>query len=482
MSMRLVPVLVLLLLSAVAWAGEGKLDLVRDGRPAATIIIAQEPTKAAQFAAYELQYHVRLITGAELPIVADDAAVTGARVLVGESRATHALGLVGQPFATEEYLIRFLPDTLLLLGKDHGDYGPVKYSFDDLNAYTTWPGLFAEHATCFAVYDLLERCGVRWFTPDDTGLVYPTQDTLTVSGPDVRRSPAFRYREPGYSGGDGYDNYTRMWQYSGPGGAPKPEESTRLAAVEAMAWAGLHKQWPNLGQYNVAKRARVRLFLLRVRAGGSEAYTCGHSFYGYYDRFWEKNARNAAAWEGEHKDWFAQGWTGKPPQMCYSSPGLVQQTVRDARDYFDGKGVKFMGQGAGDYFGIAAMDNRQWCNCADCQAQLNAEENKSGGFNNGWASDYLYGFANEVARELAQTHPGKYVSTIAYASTAYYPKHTVVEPNVSVQLCLHTRNWFSEAMKADDLKILRAWTKEPDRRVFLWLYWCFPRLAARTGS
>jgi len=89
------------LIAAVATpslAGD-RLQLARNGRPAATIVTAAEPTAVAAFAAAELQLHVEKITGARLPIVGDQADVKGPRVLVGASAATERLGLPGKPLA-----------------------------------------------------------------------------------------------------------------------------------------------------------------------------------------------------------------------------------------------------------------------------------------------------------------------------------------------------------------------------------------------
>ena len=94
--------------------------LVRDSKPMATIVVAAEPTVAAAFAAEELQEHVRRITGATLPIMPDNVPVTGSRVLVGRSQATDALGLPGEPLKPQEYIVRYLPDTLVLLGCEAG--------------------------------------------------------------------------------------------------------------------------------------------------------------------------------------------------------------------------------------------------------------------------------------------------------------------------------------------------------------------------
>jgi len=95
------------------------LELTRDGRPAATIVVAEKPTRSAQLAVAELQEHVRLISGATLPIANDAADVTGPRILVGESKATRALGLKNADFKPQEYLVRFAPDLLVLMGRDY---------------------------------------------------------------------------------------------------------------------------------------------------------------------------------------------------------------------------------------------------------------------------------------------------------------------------------------------------------------------------
>ena len=113
--------MVLLLLSAGLLAGaadSGTLTINRGGHRCATIVIADQPTRAAEFAATELQYHVAKITGATLPITTESAQVSGARVLVGESSATRSLGLRTASLKEREYLIRFLPDALILIGRD----------------------------------------------------------------------------------------------------------------------------------------------------------------------------------------------------------------------------------------------------------------------------------------------------------------------------------------------------------------------------
>ena len=65
--------------------------LVEQGKPRAAIVLdAERPTRAAQFAAFELQHVIRLITDAELPIVRGPDGVAGAAILVGDSQAARA--------------------------------------------------------------------------------------------------------------------------------------------------------------------------------------------------------------------------------------------------------------------------------------------------------------------------------------------------------------------------------------------------------
>ena len=96
-------------------------SLTREGKPLAAIVTAEEPTAVAVFAAAELQYHVQQITGAVLPIVTEGTKVTGSRILVGRSKAVQEILRHTESFKNQEYLIRFLPGTLVLLGTETAD-------------------------------------------------------------------------------------------------------------------------------------------------------------------------------------------------------------------------------------------------------------------------------------------------------------------------------------------------------------------------
>jgi hypothetical protein len=480
-----------LLLSTLGTTGlaapKTSITLTRDGAPAATIVLGATPTRAAQLAAYEVQWHIQQITGATLPIIREGTGtITGTRLLIGDSTAMRALALKGADFPSQQYLIRFLPNTVLLLGKDKADTGDVRYDPEYRQSgtvYETWPDIWDEQGTLYAAYDFLERCcGVRWFNPTDSGIVLPHRTTLTAGGSDVRRTPAFRYRGGTFTNpnGDGYDAWTALW----------PAGSDGFKAYEQAAYPELHQQYPDSFQYTLAKRARVKLFLLRMRAGG-EKTNCNHSLYAFYDRFWTQNPKNPTAFEAEHKDWFAQGYSNQPPQMCYTNPGLVKQVATDAANYFDHGGypkTPWQGTYPGyhwgeNFFAVEPMDNASFCKCAACQKWIHQEASRTV-YSTGRDSDYFFQFVNAVAKEVLPTHPNKHIVTLAYATHAYPPTMVKLDPRVAVQICFAAnRNMWCTAEYRNDLKALEAWVKEdPNRPLYLWLYYTFPVEIANNGK
>ncbi len=468
---------VLLLLVAVAQAAPPRLTLTRDGQAACTIVLSGHPTRAAQFAAYELQWHLHQITGADVPIVAEGEAVGGVPVYVGESHFTRRLGLWNRKFGQQEYAIRFLPDALILAGKDDPDYGKVEYSqLPSPEAVGTWPDMWKPMGTMYAVYDFLERCcNVRWFNPAEFGADIPRSPTLVVSGSDVTRKPFFRYRYACYLPSEQYDRFTVL--------QPRSEEEWK--AYDALAYPEVTKLAGDWWRWIHAKRGFVQLFRYRMRDGG-ELTPGNHSLYGYYDRFWEPNPQNPELFEAQHKDWFAQGYEGRPPQMCYTNRGLIEQVAKDAREFFD-TGKKYPGsQAAGDFFCVEPMDNAAFCKCDECQQLIAAtrSDEGEGNFTCGRDGDYFFHFVNEVAREVRKTHPDKWIVTLAYMTHAYPPRTFQLEPNVAVQYCFAcNRLPYATQQYENELRALAAWAKQADERpMYLWLYYTFPVEIAVNGN
>ena len=367
---------------------------------------------------------------------------------VGQTLRNAFTGMVDELRLSNSVRLPSVPTTRLTRDKDTELL--LHFDIDDLDREllpAVMPDCFDETGTCYAVYEFLERdCGVRWFGPGKLGLCHPKSKDLVVSPSDLRRTPAFMFR----------------WTSKMDG---------RSTILE---------------QFDSPDSLDFQLFLRRIRAGG-EPYACNHSFMAYYNRF------------QANPEFFAKGVPPSPnvikgrtlpPQLCYTNPGLIRQVEKDMDGYFDGDQEMWRlyhvenFAAAGDYFGVQAMDNWEWCQCPSCKvSQLPPDERKAISqrlFSNGTTSKYWFSFINTVAAHLGKTHPGKFVSTLAYGDTAFSPEGLELEPNVSVQLCLAVRNWWSPATQANDLKMYDAWMKAggKDRRVFLWLYYCHPQWLA----
>ncbi|MBC7288926.1 MAG: DUF4838 domain-containing protein, partial [Armatimonadetes bacterium] len=461
-----------------------ELTIVKNGRPAACIFLERRPTKAAQFAAYELQWHIRQITGAELPIRRGISGLSRGQVgiFIGDTARARALGLSQEQFAPQEYALVFRPREIILVGRDADDRAEVVYNMEDLTASANWPGFWEERGTLHAVYDFLERyCGVRWLQPNDYGTILPARKTLIVRGHNVRRRPYFEFRDAIGATGDNpgrYDAYTALW----------PETTEGYRAWEAAAYAKLHDAYPEPDRFSRAKQARAMLFLLRMKNGGT-LVRCNHSLYGYYDRFWNENS---PLFVERRPEMFAKGYEGTPPQMCYTSRALIEQLAQDARDYYDGRKT---GADLGIFwrpvlpnpFPVEPMDNASFCKCPDCQKWLtDASDEDARFFSNGRHSDYFFNFVNEVQRELAKTHSDKGLVTLAYMTHAAPPKRIQLDPRVIVQFCFSCNRMPGNRDSFEhELRLLKAWADEAarsGRRLYLWLYYTFPVEFANNGK
>ena len=428
----------LIFMLAAAWQASADnipetLSLVKNGSPMATIILAEKPGKAAAFAVWELNSHIRKITGIQLPVKSPSAAakLKGLKICVGESAVTRRLGFKNQDFQDQEYIILAKSGYLLLMGRDSSTVAPRKdppalpEHFD--------PRRFDQIGTCYAVYDFLEKfCGVRWFGPGEVGLCHPVGKNLEVNcgKVNIRRKPVFYYR------------------YSYPL-LPSNKRFYKL--------------------FGTPSAKDMKLFALRLRAGG-ERYSCTHSFYSYYDRFLNENPKNKDKFEGKHLEYFAKGYSGRPPQLCYSSDAVIEQVVKDIKDQLDGKSRHL--RGSGDYVALEPMDSGRFCKCPKCLEQIKKVDKD----NPTRASEYWFGFVNKVAKKIKKTHPDKFISTLAYWNHLAYPETMQLESNITVQMCLATRLWQIPWQKNKNMKYYRQWLQKSgkDRRLFLWLYYCYP--------
>jgi hypothetical protein len=191
--------------------------LVRDGTPACSIVIAEKPSEGAKIAATELQTYVEKISGAKLAIWSDSdpAARAGGTILVGKSRLTDAIpGLqipegITPALREEGYIMRCTGDTLVLAGNDT----TIPKNLVDSPSPHAWAsvGTSMYFGTRYAVYDVLNRLGVRWFTPGEYGEVVPKSKTVQIEELSAAETPDFPVRYHGAGGPDGMTEEREIW-------------------------------------------------------------------------------------------------------------------------------------------------------------------------------------------------------------------------------------------------------------------------------
>lgn len=433
-------------------AADEVLTLTADGRPRATIVLAEKPTGAAQLAAFELQHYLKKLSGAELPIVREPLPVDGTRILVGESGATRALGYdsAGLKLGTQEYVAKTLPGALVLLGYDtphfpeqvlyHGDsYASYRSIYHDV---CVPQGAHGRVGTCYAVYDFLENVlGVRWYYPnEELGEVVEPRATIAVRELDVRRSPS----------------------------APIRSIHPHLANTEKLYFIDTDE--PQKFQSSWINTRTSLLYWVRHRCFGGEAYNASHSFHGYDKAFGES-----------HPEWFSTKSFERMKQLnfqnqvnpCLTAPGLFETVLQTGRDYLDAKPEPFPWAyypHRGSYFTFGLNDNTNMCGCEDCRALYRHDLSPEGN-----ASHYVWGFVNRLAREVRKSHPDSGVSCLAYFNYTTPPEGLVLEPNVAVTFCKYYQSYTDKSYQERDYQRISDFMVNDKAGMFTtWEYMCKP--------
>jgi hypothetical protein len=147
------------------------LTLVENGAAKAVIVLPEKPDADESFAATELQSHIEKMSGAKLEMVSPGQVPAGKTPI-----------LVGQAAPKE------LDDLIRQQGTDPASFALV---VDDRRVAAR--GLSAE-GSLFAVYELLEQLGVRWFLPGDLGTVIPETKTVALPSQTTVQAPSFAGR------------------------------------------------------------------------------------------------------------------------------------------------------------------------------------------------------------------------------------------------------------------------------------------------
>jgi hypothetical protein len=147
-----------------------KLTLAQDGRSTYRIILPKSASPSEHRGAAELQSYIEQLSGAKLPITSDNEPLPKSAIFIGQTR--HTAALLGnnppQNLGEEGFLLKTAGPHVIIQGS------PARGAMYGCTA-------------------LLEKLGVRWYTPTVTFL--PRTRHLQLDPLDQTQTPAFEYRE-----------------------------------------------------------------------------------------------------------------------------------------------------------------------------------------------------------------------------------------------------------------------------------------------
>ena len=374
-----------------------EITLAREGEPAVAIVVPAEKNDAYQRAAGDLQKYIRAISGAEVPVVADDEEVGGPALFVGPVRQAREADLPPEEEGIEAFAVRVRDGNVFFAGRE-------------------------TYAVEFAVYSFLEdRLGIRWFWPGPWGEHIPPQKrpTLTVEATDEVRAPDWSPRI--WSGNHFYPEWQEWNRHS------------KLSLTGALPW----RQFQN----NI------------YRVFPPEKYAEEHPEY--YPLI-----------NGER--WIPSAASGRYWRPCESNPEVRRLILEYARESFDRNPWQHG-------FSVGMDDISHLCQCDNCRALDPSPE----AYKQRQYSDRHYWLVNELARELRQTHPDKYIGTLIYNIARTPPtKIDTLEPNVFGFITQCEAEWWREGLKEEDFAITQEWRRRCEhlcRYTYWGLGWITPR-------
>ena len=343
-----------------------------------------DASRGAMYAAKELQKYVKAISGVELRILATNE-VSASTILISNNR---------KGLRRDEISLAVSSDGSTLELSGEGPRGGIN-----------------------AVYELLERWGVRFFGVDPKSDKIPSKNTLSVpSDLSYSYAPPFEQRFPG---------------------------SIALDRNVGPAWA-----------------VKLRVSREYAKIGGKRDAQIGggHSLGNKY-------FINPQKHYDAHPEWYGLvgGKRMKGAQLCHSNMEMRKQLLEEVKvklkarkdaGAFDRDGIT--------YVSLSYLDSNQFCKCPECKKLL-AEW---GGARVGPLLD----ICNYVASGIEEEYPKARILTLAYWDWVEPPKKVPCElhRNVYVTICQNGNKALPVRVQEAPMRRLSEWSRIAPGRLTIW--------------
>jgi hypothetical protein len=369
-------------------AGE-EIVLARRGRTEYQIVVSDSASRAVVYAAFELQSFLQQMTDAELPVVSDRLPRGKREILVGESSRTRALipGLKLRSLGEEGRILRTVGQDLVIVGPPRG--------------------------TLYGVYDLIERFGCRWFTPEVSRI--PHIDRLALGPLDETITPVFEYRD------------TYLWEACNGDWAARNRFNRNGRRDTLGDLRGGRIEWvPGMFAHTFEKLVPP------------DKYFSTHPEY--YSLVGGKRLRDRS-------------------QLCCTNEEVAriaaESVIRAFRENPQAT--------------IVSVSQNDWYNSCECPSCKELAERE------GTPMAPVLLLVNRVAEAVEKECPGKLVDTLAYQWSRPAPKTMRPRANVVIRLCTieccfsHSLQFCDSPQNRAFVRDLDAWSRVSNR-IWIWNY------------
>lgn len=166
MKVRIISMMILLFIAVESSFAEKYFSLVNSNKTNAAIILPDKAHSDEIFAASELQEYIKKVSNAQIDIC-KKIDISEKSIFIGKSLLKDGIDKLGS--YDSAFIINVTPDSIYLAGN-------------------------TPEATLFAIYELLEKLGVRWYWPGELGTVIPEKKNIKLPvGMEVYK-PSFPHR------------------------------------------------------------------------------------------------------------------------------------------------------------------------------------------------------------------------------------------------------------------------------------------------
>ena len=384
MKLKVVPLLMILCIAVCGVSAGESVELVKDGKVRAVIVIPKDADSTVKLAAKELADYVEKITGARLP-----------------EAETAPSGKLSVRFTLAE--------------KKGNNFSPAlekalkQIQFDGFAVDADPSGVrivsFKKRGLLYGTYYLLrEYGGVIWFHPDptDEGEYVPKSKDFSVPVQITVKNPVFESRKFTLNGGSTKNDHVYRWFLrNGIQLHTGYTQDETILALDPVLREGGHDMGSLLAGYGADYKKRMNTLMK------------------------------------EHPDYFglvdgkrlSAGNENGCCQPCTSNPEVLRRMGDNALAQIERFG------NMENIRGLCNDDHTVWCECPECRKLDDPDAPRNNRHANRW-----WHFVNYMAgRILSEEHPNRQLETLVYQTFRYPPGKVKPDPRVPVVICPHQR-------------------------------------------